>query len=242
MKAELDFRGVSRAQEEETRAAADLLGRVEIKNPRRVADVHAGPWSGGVVLAHRFPAAEIVSLDPSEFAGRASTSANNAFDLVFVNGHRVLLPSLRRLAPSLVARVAPRGRLAVQFPNNLYEPNRELLRMVAADGPWANKLVPVAKTRPFDQTTEGLYALLRPLCASVDIWETTYLLVMNGIAAIVDLMMARSLAPFLAPLDETFQRQFLCRYAAELTRAYPAQPDGRVLFRVPRMFFVAQPG
>jgi trans-aconitate methyltransferase len=71
MKAELNFRGVSRAEEEETRAPADLLGRVETRSLRRVADVHAGPWSRGAILAHRFPDAEIVSLDPSDLDDRA---------------------------------------------------------------------------------------------------------------------------------------------------------------------------
>jgi trans-aconitate 2-methyltransferase len=240
MKAELDFRGVPRAEEEETRAAADLLSRVETKSLSRVADVHAGPWSGGAILARRFPNAEIVSLDPSDLDDRASASAR--FDLIYFNGDLGFRPSLRKLLPGLVTRLRPGGRLAVQFPNNLYEPNRALLRMVAADGPWAKKLLPVAKSRPFNETMEGLYALLSPVCASIDIWETTYLLAMNGIAAIVDLMKAGSLAPFFAPLDETSQRKFLDRYSAELTRAYPPQPDGKVLLRRPRMFFVAQRG
>ena len=42
--------------------------------------------------------------------------------------------------------------LAVQFPNNPYEPNRALMRLVAADGPWAKTLLPVAKSQPFDET------------------------------------------------------------------------------------------
>lgn len=240
MKAELDFRGVSRAEEEETRAAADLLSRVKTKSLSRVADVHSGPWSGGAVLARRFPNAEIVSLDPSDLDERGPASARNTLDLIYFNGDLGLRPSLRKLLPALVTRLRAGGRLAVQFPNNLYEPNRALLRMVAADGPWAKKLLPVAKSRPFNETMEGLYALLSPVCASIDVWETTYLLAMNGIAAIVDLMKAGSLAPFFAPLDETAQRKFLDRYSAELTRAYLAQPDGKVLLRFPRMFFVAQ--
>ncbi len=84
--------------------------------------------------------------------------------------------------------------------------------MIAADGPWAKTLLPVAKTRPFNETMEGLYALLSPVCASVDIWETTYLRAMNGAGAIIDLMRAGSLAPFLALLDEPSQRKFLDRF------------------------------
>ena len=75
----------------------------------------------------------------------------------------------------LVGMVAAGGCLAVEFPNDLYEPSRALMRMIAADGPWAKTLLPIAKTRPFNETMEGLYALLSPICAAVDIWEATYL-------------------------------------------------------------------
>ena len=112
--------------------------------------------------------------------------------------------------------------------------------MVAADGPWATKLLPVAKTRPFNEMMEGLYALLCPVCASVEIWETTYLYALDGVGAIIDLMKATSLAPFLRPLDEPSRRRFLDHYAIELARAYPAQPDGTVLLRFPRIFVSAR--
>ena len=241
MKAELSFRGVPHtlAQEEDARAAADLLARFVGISPARVADVRAEPRSTWPALAERFPNAEIVPLDASGIDDRASAGGRGAFDLIYFSGGlESPLPPPRR--PSrLVKRLAAGGRLAFQFPNNLYEPNRALMRMVAAEGPWAKRLLSVAKTRPFNQTMEGLHALLSPHCASVDIWETTYLLAMNGTAGIVDLMTG-SLAPFLAPLDEASQRKFLDRYSAELTRAYPAEPDGKVLLRLPRMFFVAQ--
>jgi trans-aconitate 2-methyltransferase len=123
----------------------------------------------------------------------------------------------------------------------LYEPSRALMRMIAADGPWVKTLLPIAKTRPFNETMEGLHALLNPICAALDIWESTYLHAMAGVAAIVEWMEATSLAPFLAPLNEADRRRFLDRYAAELRQAYPALPDGAVLFRSRRLFVLAQP-
>ena len=218
------------------RAASDLLGRIRNRTPNRIADLQVGPRSAEGLLSHRFPDAEIFPLD----ASRASRADGDRFDLIFWDGDLDLLPSLRKLLPALVARLSQGGILAVQFPNNLYEPNRVLLRMVAADGPWAEKLLPVAKSRPFTETMEDLYALLTPVCASVDIWETTYLHVMNGAGAIVDFMRATSLAPFTRALDEIWRKRFLDRYATELARAYPAQPDGRVLLRFPRIFVLAR--
>jgi trans-aconitate 2-methyltransferase len=142
----------SLAREQYVSAASDLLSRMQNRAPRRIADLKAGPQSMQALLAQRFPDAEIVSLD----ASRVDRANENEFDLIFTNGDLDLLPSLHELLPVLVTRLSFGGSLAVQIPNNLYEPNRALLRMVAADGPWAKKLLPVAKTRPFNEMMESL--------------------------------------------------------------------------------------
>ena len=198
------------------------------------------------LLARRFPDAEIEIFDLSRSTDRGQgaghrLSAGRKFDLICSNGSLEMLPSLRRLLPMLVGMVSAGGCLAVEFPNDLYEPSRALMRMIAADGPWAKTLLPIAKTRPFNQTMEGLYALLSPICAAVDIWEATYLHAMPDIAAVVEWMETTRLAPFLAALDAADRRAFLNRYAAEMSEAYPAQPDGGVLLRSPRLFILAQP-
>jgi trans-aconitate 2-methyltransferase len=244
------------APEHRLRAARDLICRIPTLAPRRIADVFSGQGSMRPLLAKRFPEAEIEAFDLlqssehlaekrperilSQPSGGRSPGVDKKFNLICLNGSLEMLPSLPRLAPLLVGMLATGGCLAVQIPNDLYEPSRALIRMIAADGPWARKLLPIAKTRPFNESMEGLYALLSPICAALDIWEATYLQVTTGVAAIVESMEATSLAPFLAPLDDADRRKFLARYAAELDEAYPAQPDGSVLLRLRRLFVLAQ--
>jgi trans-aconitate 2-methyltransferase len=207
------------------------------------------------LLARRFPDAEIETFDLSrstdplaeavldrfdQGAAARRLRAGQKFDLIFSNGLLEVAPSLPSLLPMLVGMIADRGCLAIEFPNDLYEPSRALMRMIAADGPWAKTLLPIAKTRPFNETMEDLYTLLSPLCA-VDIWETTYLHVMENIAAIVEWMEATRLAPFLAALNEADRRRFLNLYAEELREAYPVLPNGGVLLRSRRLFVLAQP-
>jgi trans-aconitate 2-methyltransferase len=229
------------------RAALDLLRRIPARAPRRIADVYKGRGSMTALLARRFPEAEIESFDLAQptdrgqSAGAGRLTAGRKFDLVCSNGSLEMVPALRLLLPMLVGMVAAGGCLAVEFPNDLYEPSRALVRMIAADGPWAKTLLPIAKTRPFNETMEGLYALLSPICTAVDIWEATYLHAMESITAIVEWMEATRLAPFLTALDEADRRKFLDRYAAELSEAYPALPNGLVLLRSPRLFVLAQP-
>ena len=229
------------------RAALDLLRRIPARAPRRIADVYKGHGSMRALLARRFPDAEIEtfdlaqSTDRGQSAGARRLTAGCKFDLVCSNGSLEMVPALRLLLPMLVGMVAAGGCLAVEFPNDLYEPSRALVRMIAADGPWAKTLLPIAKTRPFNETMEGLYALLSPICTAVDIWEATYLHAMESIAAIVEWMEATRLAPFLTALDEADRHKFLDRYAAELSEAYPALPNGLVLLRSPQLFVLAQP-
>ena len=226
------------------RAAIDLLRHIPVRAPRRIANVYKERGSMGALLARRFPHAEIEAFDlsrPNEHGQDAEgcrLSTERKFDLLCLNGADT---SLRRLLPMLVGMVSAGGCLAVEFPNDLYEPNRALMRMIAADGPWAASLVPIAKTRPFNETMEGLYALLSPLCAVVDIWEAAYLHVMESVAAIVEWMEATRLAPFLSVLNAVDRSKFLDRYAKELNEAYPALPDGKVLIRSRQLFVLAQP-
>lgn len=248
---------ISLAPDPRSRAAQDLISRIPLPAPRRVADLYGGLGSTKALLARRFPNAEIEAFDlrrlgdhleetcldrfPARGAGGRSPFGSHKFDLIFSNGSLEMLPSLPQLLPLLIGMIAGGGCLAVQIPGDLYEPSRELLRMIAAEGPWANKLLPIAKSRPFNETMEDLYALLSPVCAVVDLWETTYLQGMTGVAAIVEWMKATRLAPFLAPLDEADRGRFLARYAAELGEVYPAQPDGALLLRSRRLFVLAQP-
>jgi trans-aconitate 2-methyltransferase len=237
------------------RAALDLIRRIPVSSPRRIADVYRGRGSMRTLLAARFPDADIQSFDLSHSRDRLAEaplnrlhhgvaghclSAKHEFDLICSSGSSEMAPSLPRLLPMLVGMIAAGGCLAVEYPNDLYEPRRALMRMIAADGPWAKTLLPIAKTRPFNQTMEDLYALLSPICAAVDIWEATYLHAMT-VAAIVEWMEATRLAPFLTALDEANRRRFLVRYTAGLGQAYPALPDGRVLLRSRRLFVLAQP-
>jgi trans-aconitate 2-methyltransferase len=241
------------AQEHRLRAAHDLMSRVPAFAPRRIVEAFNGQASMRPLLAQRFPEAEIEAFDLSHRvqialrSGRTLSQLSDGrlpakakFDLIVSNGSLELLPSLPRLLPVLVARLATGGCLAFHIPHDLYEPSRALVRMIAADGPWAGKLLPIAKTRPFNESMENLYALLSPIVASLDIWEATYLHVMSDIAAIVELMEATRLAPFLSPLGPADRRTFLARYAAGLEEAYPALPDGGVLLRIRRLFVVAQ--
>jgi trans-aconitate 2-methyltransferase len=152
--------------------------------------------------------------------------------LHWVPAHAVLLP---RLVDALSAG----GSLAVQMPDNLAESSHVLMKQVANDGPWAAKLAAAQGERSEVAPADWYYSLLRPQCARVDVWRTTYHHPLAGIDAVVEWFKGSGLRPFLLPLDPEEGTEFLRRYRAALARAYPIQPDGSVLLPFPRLFFVA---
>jgi trans-aconitate 2-methyltransferase len=114
------------------------------------------------------------------------------------------------------------------------------MRLVAAEGPWADRLVPIAKTRPVIAEFEEYYDWLSPLCSKIEIWTTTYIHLLDGPGEIVDWFAGSSLRPFLDPLNEEERRQFLDRYRRELAQAYPTRrKDGKTFLAYPRLFIVA---
>lgn len=242
-------------EDERTRAARDLLARVGLERPRLVYDLGCGPGNSAELLTRRFPEADIVGIDTSEAmlaharirapAARfvrgdiAEWEPEEPPDLIFANAALQFVADHHQLFPRLM-RMLPRGGvLAAQMPSTATESSHALMRMVAAEGPWSARLVPVAKTRPLIAAFEDYYEWLSPFAASVDIWMTTYVHAFSGPDGIVDWFAGSALLPFLERLEDDERCAFLRRYRQGLAEAYPAQSDGRALMPYPRLFIVA---
>lgn len=84
------------------------------------------------------------------------------------------------------------------------------------------------------------HALLSPLAAQLDLWETVYWHVLEGPRPVLEGVRGTTLVPVLDALVGAEADAFEAAYAAKLTRAYPAGPDGRVLFPFRRLFLLAR--
>jgi trans-aconitate 2-methyltransferase len=243
-------------EDERTRPVRDLLGAVPGQEARSAVDLGCGPGNSTEVLTARFPAAAVTGLDSSpdmvaaarkrlprlrfEITAIEAWDEPGPFDAILANAVLHWVPDHAALLPRLVARLAPGGSLAVQMPDNLDEPAHRLMREVAAEGAWADKLAGAAAARTQVASASWYYGLLRPHCAQVDVWRTTYHHPLaGGAGAVVEWFKGSGLRPFLAPLDDAEKAAYLDRYRAAVGRAYPALPDGTVLLPFPRLFIVA---
>lgn len=240
-------------ERERTRPVRDLVQAIARDHVAVGIDLGCGPGNSTQVLADRYPSAMITGLDSSadmieaararlpgmqfELADIAHWQAPEPMDVILANASLQWLPDHQTLYPRLVGMLAMGGCLAVQTPDNLAEPPHALARELAKKARWANKISAVA--HPKRHTTTWYYELLKPLCAHVDVWHTTYFHALQNHQAIVEWFKGSALRPYLAPLSSAEQQEFLADYYQAITRAYPALADGTVLLPFPRMFLVA---
>jgi len=245
----------ARFSSERDRPIADLLARVDLAAPRRVVDLGCGAGASTAPLLARFPDADVLGIDTSpamlekarervptarfEEADAATWTPDAPVDLIFSNAALQWLPDHATLLPRLMDLLAPGGVLAVQMPDNLDEPSHALMRAVARRPAFAEALAGAVESRTRISSIETTFDLLAPASTRVDIWRTTYVHPLADAGAIVEMISSTGLRPFLDALDETARPGFLDAYRAEIAAAYPPTRDGRVLFRFPRLFFVA---
>jgi trans-aconitate 2-methyltransferase len=243
-------------EDERTRPARDLLAAIPTAEARFVVDIGCGPGNSTELLVQRFPGAKVSGLDSSpdmieaarkrlpqlqfEVAQIDRWADEGPFDVIFANAVLQWLPDHATLLPALASKLASGGSLAIQMPDNLNEPSHRLMREVAASGPWASKLADAAGQRTEMATASDYFSMLRPHCARVDVWRTTYHhQLAGGASGVVEWFKGSGLIPFLDPLTETERAQYLEQYLAAVKKAYPTLEDGSVLLPFPRLFIVA---
>jgi trans-aconitate 2-methyltransferase len=238
------------------RPALDLIGRITAEAPASVVDLGCGTGNVTRLLKQRWPGARVTGIDSSpemlkaaseggggveyQLADMGAWHAPDAVDLLFSNAALHWLGDHAALFPRLLAMVAPGGTLAVQMPHNHYAASHALMAEAAAAGPWRDVLAPLAGRFPVADP-EVYYDLLAPGSASIDLWETEYLHVLDGDNPVVAWTMGTALRPLLAAVEDRpdWRDAFLAEYSGRIRRAYPPREDGRTLLPFRRLFLVA---
>jgi trans-aconitate 2-methyltransferase len=243
-------------EDERTRPVRDLLAAIPLAVANSVIDLGCGPGNSTELLAARFPGAAVSGLDSSRdmIAAARARLPDVSFtleridewahpgpvDVILSNAALHWVADHATLLPSLAGRLAVGGCLAVQMPDNLEEPAHRLMREIAGDAAWADKLAPALATRTPMASADWYYGLLRAHCSRVDVWRTTYYHPLaGGAAAVVEWFKGSGLRPFLDRLSAAEQAEYVGRYQTEVALAYPPMPDGAVLMPFPRLFLVA---
>lgn len=239
---------------ERTRPAADLLARIPVMEPHHVVDLGCGPGNSTALLAARWPSAHITAVDADAAmlerawhsgprcryvrADITTWEPDQVPEVIFSNAVLHWLDNHSAVFPRLMNLLPPGGVLAVQMPRNFDAPSHTLLRQVARNGPWADKLAPLLREKPVAEP-EVYHRWLAPLSDALEIWETTYLVRLSGADPVLSWMRGTALRPLLDALDPKVAAQYEAAYAERLREAYPREADGVTLFPFRRLFIVA---
>ena len=244
-----------RFSSERLRPALDLLAQVPLDAATHVVDLGCGPGNVTPLLKHRFPGADVLGIDgsPDMLAKARAAAPDCRFepgdfntwvpadkpDLIYSNAALHWVTDHAVLFPRLLSLLQPGGVLAIQMPAMHDAPLRALQNEVAAAGPWA----PILKDAGFARgllPTGIYYDILRPHVAHLDLWETTFLHVLNGENAVTEWASGSSLRPFLDALPATLKQPFRDAYSKALRPHYPRRADGTTLLPFKRLFMVAR--
>jgi trans-aconitate 2-methyltransferase len=240
--------------DQRTRPAAELVARVPISNPKRIADLGCGPGNSTALVAARWPDAMLEGIDNSPSmlttaresgisarwveADVARWAPDHPCDLIFSNATFQWVSDHETLLPQLVSYLTPGGVLAFQVPRNFSLPSHTIAQELARDVRWAKKLAGVRDWWTVREP-ENYFDILEPLTHPIDIWETCYLQTLDGADAVYRWVLGTGLRPFIDALEGEERDAFLTEYRSRVARAYPQRASGTTLFPFQRLFCVA---
>ncbi|MFJ3618059.1 trans-aconitate 2-methyltransferase [Streptomyces iakyrus] len=252
------------------RPFADLLARcpdLPTQPPAgrpRIADLGCGPGNVTALLAARWPTALITGYDnspemldkahvdhegPTSGGGRLdfghadvrTWTPKEPFDLIVSNATLQWVPGHAERFADWTAGLKPGGTLAFQVPGNFDAPSHRLMRDIAALPRWRDRLDGALRHADAVLDPEAYLERLTSLGCAADVWETTYIHLLQGEDPVLDWVKGTGLRPVLTALaDEPEAREdFVAEYRAALREAYPAGPHGTP-FPFRRVFAVAR--
>ena len=240
--------------DERARPSIDLAARIAVE-PSTVIDLGCGPGNSTDVLKRRWPQARVIGLDSSAhmieaardqcpdgewiLSGIEDWRPRATFDVVFSNATIQWLPDHGPLVERLLGCVSPGGALAFQIPCADYALVGDIIREIALDGPWAQRMAQPLGALTMESPS-FYYDCLAKSARSIDMWVTEYDHVMDSASAIVDWISSTGLRPFLAVLESEAESEcFVARLLERVSESYETRSDGRVLFPFKRTFVIA---
>lgn len=236
------------------RPALDLLAQVPEVPAGEVIDLGCGDGAVGPALVARYPTRCLVGVDASK-AMLANAALRRCYErvaladiadwqpevppaLIFSNAALNWVADHAALMPRLAGMLARGGVLAVQMPRQGGAPSHRLLREVA-EALFPGRVAPP----PSPVLQAGEYAELLLPMGVVRAWTTDYLQILDPVAEghpVRAFTESTAMRPFVEGLGADERRAYVAAYDAALTKAYPALPDGRVLFPFTRVFFTLE--
>ena len=116
------------------------------------------------------------------------------------------------------------------MPENFNAPSHTSIADTVREGVWHERLAPYQREHPVAEPS-FYYDLISPLSSSIDMWEPTYMHVLEGDDPIVEWTKGTMLRPLLDHLSEEEAFSFLSSYAKKWQKPIHIKPMAKPCFR-----------
>jgi trans-aconitate 2-methyltransferase len=240
---------------ERTQPSIDLVSRIKINySPRNIIDIGCGPGNSGKILADRWPNARLLGIDSSPamiekakadfprhewlLKDAATFSPEGTFDIVFSNATIPWIPNHETLLSRFCAMLSENGVLAFQTPLFRDMPVSEAIETVAQRMPWRAKTAACKALFTFHDF-RFYYDIVASKLPAVELWETTYLHVVESRRSIIEWIKSTGMKPYLDSLSNDNEKmEFEKEVLEQLIPNYPQAKNGNVLFPFKRLFVI----
>ena len=162
--------------------------------------------------------------------------------MVFSNATIQWIPDHEKLIAQLASLLTERGCLAVQLPMFWDMELGKVIEEVGDDERWAERMPDAYNLLVMDDYTD-YYDYLSPHFNRVDLWETSYMHVMDSHQSILEMIRSTGMKPYLERLHDDDERtEFEEEVLEGIRLAYPVQENGKVILPFIRLFFVGYRG
>jgi trans-aconitate 2-methyltransferase len=163
-------------------------------------------------------------------------------DLILANAVFQWVPGHLNVLTRLAGLVAAGGTLAMQVPGNFGAPTHTLLADLTRTARWRD-LIPVGLAQPGSYEPEAYLDTLERAGLAPDVWESTYLYLVDGPTGVTDFVRGSALRPITTHLSPADAIDFTAEYQALIVNAYPPREiNGRITQVLPyrRIFAIGQ--
>jgi trans-aconitate 2-methyltransferase len=241
--------------DERTQPTIDLVGRINLGfDPHSIIDIGCGPGNSGRVLTMRWPKAQFLGIDRSpkmiekankdypqhewRIADASAFSSKTKYDIVFSNAAIQWMPDHEKLLVKLIELISDKGVLAIQTPAFRDMPVGKIIAEVACTPRWRIKTAHCSNVFTFHDYG-FYYDVLSTRLQSIEMWETSYLHVLDAYESIIEWISSAGLKPYLDCLgDGEDKEDFANEIMMEIHKQYTIQKNGKVIFPFKRLFFI----
>jgi trans-aconitate 2-methyltransferase len=220
----------------------DLVDLIQTAEPMKVVDLGCGTGEQTIVLADKFPQAEILGIDSSAemleksipFAGERlkfrhanmeeTAGSEDRWDLIFSNAALQWADNHGTLFPALISRLNPLGQFAVQMPVQNENLLNQIVSKLAQENPFRDALHGWGRPSPVLSMDAYVRILFETGLRGIQVIQKVYPIIASDHEALYNFIAGSALIPYMERLPAELHEVFTKTFRQSIAASFPKLP------------------